>query len=146
MDRQTLKTFFDRVTARLGFFPGEADFLCHWFEVARYLNRVGIDGALVMQLVADGWLSAYREQAEVHSLEEVCFAAEEMDTLPDRLYAEQGWVADRVFASQAVISPGWIDQWVQAGLITPQRDFGYVQYFDRAALVEVAARFDISVI
>jgi hypothetical protein len=137
--RKTVEDFFEKVTNRLELFSGDAYHLCRLWELDHYLLSVGIDCALLLQQVADGLLPAYKREPEIRSLENIYFLDEEVDALPDRLYARQGLVAERVFAREKDISPRLIWKWVQDGLIKPKLNFRYVQYFERSALEQLAA-------
>jgi hypothetical protein len=55
----------------------------------------------------------------------------------------QGLVAERGFAREKDISPGWVNRWAADGLITAKLDWGYVLSFDRSALEGLVARLNI---
>ena len=141
--RQTIEEFFQQVTGRLKRFDGDPAHLCRLFEVDRYFLAMGMDRAFLMEQIAAGLLPAYQRTADIHSLEEVCFLDDVVDTWPEQWYALQGLVTDRAFAHETLISPGLISKWVASGWIEPKLDFGYVQFFDRAALEHLVASLNI---
>jgi hypothetical protein len=130
-NRQSVVSFFERVAENLTLYQGHPDDLIFLAEAAFLTQEVGVDSAMLLKGVADGTLQAFKLGRSLPSLFHVRFLDGTILSLPNLIYAKQGWVSDRVFARQKGIPPRIVRTWVRSGLVEPAATFGlFWNYFD----------------
>jgi hypothetical protein len=141
LSRRSVEGFFEKVVARLELFQGDhRDLACLW-EAVHETSYLGMDPVTLLQGVTEGFLPAYKRNPEILSLEHTCFLKNSVWHLPDLCYARHGWISGYAFASEKGFLPRIVVEWVNEGLIKPQKVFGRHMFFDRQDLEELAIKY-----
>jgi hypothetical protein len=137
---QSVETFFDAVADRLELYQGHLSDLGHLYLAADVTSGVGIDSPTLLKCVADGMIPAYKREPLLKSLSHVCFLDSMIWTIPDLIYAKQGWISNYSFAERMGGSLQAIELWIESGLIKPVALFGHRSYFDLQHAEQVLAK------
>lgn len=133
-DRHGVAAFFEQVDRRLNVYPGTRYYLATLDEAAREFSSCGLDRAALLQGVARGVLPGYKYQPDIHSLRQVRFIEAQLLALPDLSFAERGWVAEDRFTQEKQVTSRTIQNWIDAGWISPVATLGRQRYFWRKEL------------
>ncbi len=133
-DRHGVAAFFEQVDRRLKVYPGTRYYLATLDEAAREFSSCGLDRAALLQGVARGVLPGYKYQPNIHSLRQVRFVETQLLALPDLSFAERGWVAEDRFTQEKQVTSRTIQNWIDAGWISPVATLGRQRYFWRKEL------------
>lgn len=144
LSRPSVDGFFAEVAAKLVLYRGNRRDLVSLNEAASYTACLGMDPATLLQGVTSGFLIAYKRDPEVPSLGFTCFIENSVWHLPDLCYARRGWVAGHLFAREKGFPPRLVIEWMNAGLIKPERVFGHTRYFVRQDLEELTTKVSLS--
>ena len=138
-NRQSVVAFFETVAENLTLYHGHPDNLIFLAEAAFLTQEVGVDSAMLLKGVADGTLPAFKLTRSLPSLFHVRFLDGTVLSLPNLIYAKQGWVSGREFARQKGIPHGAVHMWVRSGLVEPAATFGlFWNYFDARDIEQFA--------
>ena len=141
LSRKSVEDFFEKVTNPLKLFEGNSrDILC-LDRAVRYLDYLGIDRIVLLECVADGFLSGLKLEPEIHSLTRIYFLENSVLDFPDLFFARHGQVSGHAFAREKGFSTRLILDWMKAGLIKPEVNFGVHGYFMRSRLEQLAAKY-----
>ena len=138
-NRQSVVALFETVAENLALYQGHPDDLIFLAEAAFLTHEVGVDSAMLLKGVADGTLPAFKLTRSLPSLFHVRFLDGTVLSLPNLIYAKQGWVSGREFARQKGIPHGAVHMWVRSGLVEPAATFGlFWNYFDARDIEQFA--------
>lgn len=144
ISRNSADAYFEKVVARLELYQGNRRDLACLGEASHESSNLGIDAVTLLQGVVDGFLRAYRCDPEVPSLGHTCFLKDSTNYLPDLCYARYGWISGYVFAREKGFFHRIVMDWVEAGLIKPQKAFGHHMFFVRQDLEALATEASFS--
>ena len=131
LNRQSVEAFFESVACRLKLYQEDSRTLTDLYRIGHNAALFGIDCVTLLQGVADGILPGYKREPELQTLASVCFLGRMITSLPDRLYAERGWVTGHEFAWEKGFASKLVLEWMKTGLIEPSATFGRHRYFER---------------
>ena len=141
LSRKSVEDFFEKVANPLKLFEGNSrDIIC-LNEAVRYLDYLGIHRVVLLQCVVDGFLPGLKLESEIHSLTRIYFLENLVLDFPDLFFARHGQVSGHAFAREKGFSTRLILDWMKAGLIKPDVNFGVHSYFMRSRLEQLAAEY-----
>jgi hypothetical protein len=135
---QSVKNFFEKITNQLQWFEDDPRKLISLSKAKEYFTHRGVDGAVLLQLAANGVLPVFKLQKEVYFLNHICFSLASVYEISDVILGRKDFISADGFAQETGISKRLIQKWIKVGLLKPAMKIRFIDYFQRSDLNKFA--------
>lgn len=135
---QSAKDFFEKITSQLKLFEGNPRDTISLRDAAEYFGCIEKYRSVLLQLVVNGILPAYKREQEIQRLDRVYFSWTSMLDIRELVCGRRDFISEDAFILDTGTSKRLFRKWIKSALVKSKMKVGPDNYFKRSDLEKLA--------